>query len=381
MPLIDGMARAGMSLVGICCHTRRCEGPGGTSPRKLDRFACLRYEIALNPPSHAISGRGEQILAVRKPDMSGATTSSAETLSPEESPSQANSWVVPEVSELSNAQFVDLAYQVVLGRHAEPRAIKHHSDYLETGKMTRLRFVGHLSRTEEHREASWDGYEFWAVMGRARMLVASMLPKADVIVDLGGSCQNRPEGALVFYGYPYRFKSLTIVELPREQRHEEYADICGDYQGTVLTKKGPVSYVYSSMTDLSAIEDATVDLVYSGQSIEHVTREEAITVFREVRRVLKAGGYFCFDTPNRNISKLGHANKFIVDDHKYEYTHTEIVALIEASGFAVCEAKGLVLMSRSVEEGWINHCEAIGRDRLYDDIENCFLLYYKTRKR
>ena len=50
-----------------------------------------------------------------------------------------------------------------------------------------------------------------------------------------------------------------------------------------------------------------------------------------------------------------------------------MTALLEGHGFAVREAKGLALMDQSVREGRFIAREVIGRDRLYDDIEDCFL--------
>jgi predicted SAM-dependent methyltransferase len=287
---------------------------------------------------------------------------------------------VPDVSKLESHEFVDLAYQVILGREIEPRERDYHAARLDTWQANRFRIVAELFRSGEFVYRSWDPSQFWDSGHRARMLVASMLPKASTIVDLGGSCKNRPEGALIVFGYPYKFQNLSIVELPREQRHELYSEICGEYGDSVSTKQGLVSYVYSSMTDLSHFPDGSVDLVYSGQSIEHVTRAEADLVFQEVRRILKQGGAFCFDTPNRRVTKLGYPDGFVVDDHKYEYTHTEMTAMLEQHGFRVLEAKGLVLMSRSVEEGRYIIDEARGRDRIYDDIEDCFLLYYRAQK-
>ena len=88
---------------------------------------------------------------------------------------------------------------------------------------------------------------------------------------------------------------------------------------------------------------------------------------------------FCFDTPNRNVTRFGFPN-YIVDDHKYEYTHQEMSGLLLGNGFSISEAKGLILMDQTVREGRFRPEESVGRDRMYDDIDECFVLYYKARK-
>ena len=46
------------------------------------------------------------------------------------------------------------------------------------------------------------------------------------------------------------------------------------------------------------------DLVYSGQSIEHVTPSDADIVIKEVARVLRPGGWFALDTPNARVTRV-----------------------------------------------------------------------------
>src|SRR5262249_24621463 len=130
----------------------------------------------------------------------------------------------------------------------------------------------------------------------------------------------------------------------------------------------------------SARADRSVDLVYSGQSIEHVTRDEAAQVCCEAWRILKPDGLFCLDTPNRALTRIQSPRRYINPDHKYEYTHAEMSALLKKSGFTIEEAKGLVLLRESAQRGKFLEREFRKHEGIYDDIENCYLLYYRCRK-
>lgn len=283
------------------------------------------------------------------------------------------------ISNLSNARFVDLAYQLILGRDPDQIGFQEHLAQLESKQMTRERFVSILVNSPEFKQNRLQKALIDVLHG-ARLQLIKQFPKAEFIVDLGGSCRGRAEGALVIMGYPYSFQRLSIVELPREERHELYATHCEDYQDVVQTQRGPVRYVFTSMTDLSAFADESIDLVYAGQSIEHVTSDEVQVVCREVRRILRPGGYFCLDTPNRLITRLQCPHQFINPDHKIEYTHPQMVHLLQETGFVIRETKGLCLTLESVRQGKFLAEECRRNEGLYDDIENCYLMYYKCQK-
>jgi SAM-dependent methyltransferase len=207
------------------------------------------------------------------------------------------------------------------------------------------------------------------------------LPAAEVIVDLGGGASQNPAGAMVLMGYPHPFRTLTIVEPLPAERHEMYQDVAPDNVRTFDTGRGVVNYLYSSMADLSAIPDASVDLVFSGESIEHVTREECERVLGETRRVLKPTGWFCFDTPNRAVTRVQVGDgQFINPDHKYEYTHAEMTDLLTRYGFEVVEQKGITWCP-SASTGRFDAADMVAHVGLYDAIEECYLLYYRCRVR
>ena len=146
-----------------------------------------------------------------------------------------------------------------------------------------------------------------------------------------------------------------------------------------MTPQGEVCYHFSSMADLSAIADQSVDLVFSGESIEHVTRTEVDNVLREVRRILNPDGSFCFDTPNRAVTKIQLPNAFINPDHKHEYTHEEMIELLASHRFTIVDAKGICWMPKATTAADFDFAEMIANAGLFDDIRNCYLLYYRCR--
>ncbi len=211
-------------------------------------------------------------------------------------------------------------------------------------------------------------------------MMVRQLPKARRIVDLGGGA-HVDEGALVYMGYPYPFELLTIVEPPREARHASYAGVAPGTLSAVGSRLGPVTYLYQSMASFPSIPDGSVDMVFSGESIEHVTREECEEVFAEARRVLKPDGWFCFDTPNSLVTHIQCPERYLNPDHKYEYSCEEMRDLIRRHGFEITEAKGITLMRETVRSGIFQVGEMVTNVGLYDDIEACYLQYYRCRPR
>lgn len=204
-----------------------------------------------------------------------------------------------------------------------------------------------------------------------------MLPRARRILDLGGTALGVPSGAFVSMGYPYAFEQLVIVDLPSHERHPLYREE-SESKG-VATSSGSVIYNYHSMTDLSRYPDASFDLVYSGQSIEHVTQLEADRVLRQVRRVLLPGGTFALDTPNAKLTRL-QQDAFIDPDHKHEYSHEELTRKLRGNGFQIAQAFGINYGGESVRQGHFDPVEIATRRGLFAEISDCYLLGYVCRR-
>jgi SAM-dependent methyltransferase len=271
---------------------------------------------------------------------------------------------------------VRLAFNVILDREPDPAGGDEYAAKLATGELSRHGVAQALAHSEEFRRRVPIA-DVLLSMHVSRSEFVAGLPRARRILDLGGTHQGYADGALVHLGYPYPFERLVVVDLPVEERHEIYRG--GSRGATVQSELGPVEFAFHSMVDLSPYPDGSFDLVYSGQSIEHVTEAEGDTVVAEVHRVLAPGGWFCLDTPNGPVWRLRSA-ELMNDDHKVEYAAGELAAKLAAGGFDVTETKGLNLMRRGVAAGVFDEAEASANPGVFAAAEECLLLALVARK-
>ena len=247
---------------------------------------------------------------------------------------------------------------------------------LEHGTKSPRQYMEWLIHSAEWSHSS-PMTEFGPSLHYGRGVFIRSLPWARRILDIGGVALGVPYGALVLMGYPYRFEEIVIVDLPSEDRHELYQDDLS--HSSVQVEGGKVSYRYHSMTDLSSYPSASFDMVYSGQSIEHITRAEAEQVLAEAHRVLRPGGILALDTPNANMTRL-QQEAFIDPDHKYEYRHAELAAMLRGNGFVIERALGINYGGDSLARGVFDPNELATKRGVFDDIEKCYLLGYVCRR-
>jgi SAM-dependent methyltransferase len=182
---------------------------------------------------------------------------------------------------------------------------------------------------------------------------------------------------MVHLGYPYPFEQLVVVDLPVEERDEIYQG--GSTGQSVQSELGPVEFAFHSMVDLSRYAGESFDMVYSGQSIEHVSEEDGDSVVREAYRVLAPGGWFCLDTPNGPAWRL-RSDVPMNHDHQIEYAAGELVDKLTRAGFEIAECKGLNLMRRGVAAGVFDEAEASANPGVFAAADECLLLAVVARK-
>lgn len=202
-------------------------------------------------------------------------------------------------------------------------------------------------------------------------MIRALLPQASEILDLGGAY-----APLHKMGYAHPFNKLTLIDLPPNDRHEEF-------QREVPMEDHRVVLKYEDMTKLSSVGSNSIDLVWSGQSIEHISVQDAQRMSREILRVLKPGGSFCLDTPNGLISSV-HAltagQKFLHPDHKIEYSPDQLRMLIQESGFEIHESWGICEMPITAKTGVFTYDDFLHGGAITNNIDGAYIQFIHARK-
>ncbi len=279
--------------------------------------------------------------------------------------------------ELPPRAAVRMAYNVLLRREPDEPSWTEQADAMALGAMTHDDVVDRIRCSNEFRtQVHVRPASLHSALHASRCEFIIGLPPARRIVDLGGGHTTDARGALVVLGYPYEFDELVVVDLPPDDRHPLYRSARYD-DGDTST--GRVRYEYRSMTDLSFAADASVDLVYSGQSIEHVTEADADAVLAEVHRVLVPGGVLAVDTPNGRVCRL-QQEELIDPDHKIEYSLEHLEAKVRSAGFDVEWVRGLNWGGPAAGADLFDPAAFARYVGIYADAANCYLLALILRK-
>ncbi|KAM3098563.1 DUF4214 domain-containing protein [Phormidesmis sp. 146-35] len=273
----------------------------------------------------------------------------------------------------SNRDFLENLYQIVLERKIDPVGLVNWSKLLEQG-VSRHNLVRAILESNEFSQKVMTSYppEFWGAVHKARCeMVQTLLPPAKTILDLGGANPGDPIGALLSFGYPYSPEKLTIIDLPPDQRIIPSVET-----ETKFNHNGcEIEYIYTQMSDLGSFAEGSFDLVWSGESIEHVSREDAHLIFSQVYKLLKPDGVFALDTPNRRITQLQNPYGFIHPEHKLEYYYDDLIEMLEQHHFKIIQTKGIAEFSKSAQAERFISEEIFAESGLNDNPRNSYLYY------
>ncbi len=101
-----------------------------------------------------------------------------------------------------------------------------------------------------------------------------------------------------------------------------------------------VDWIANTAGNMEAVPDATADVLFSGQNIEHLWPEDIVNFLLESHRVLEDGGLLVIDSPNRDITaKLAWSHP----EHIIELTVPEIEELLALAGFDIQRREGMWL--------------------------------------
>ena len=99
-----------------------------------------------------------------------------------------------------------------------------------------------------------------------------------------------------------------------------------------------VRWIANSVADMKDVPSRSVDLLFSGQNIEHLYREDLIGFLRESARVVRDGGHIVVDSPNRLITQeAGYTHP----QHTLELSIDDALTFIEAAGFKAVTVRGI----------------------------------------
>jgi ubiquinone/menaquinone biosynthesis C-methylase UbiE len=95
-----------------------------------------------------------------------------------------------------------------------------------------------------------------------------------------------------------------------------------------------VQVTVTSSTDLSALADRSVDITFTSNFFEHLTREEIVRTIQEVKRVLVKGGSFLILQPNIRFCQRDYWMFF---DHITPLDDRSLSEALETNGFKITQ--------------------------------------------
>lgn len=112
------------------------------------------------------------------------------------------------------------------------------------------------------------------------------------------------------------------------------------YQQKPVDLPHNVLWIENTLSNMDGVNSSEADLVFAGQTVEHLWPDELAGFLCESNRVLKKNGLIVLDSPNRRIT---HGLHWYQPEHTIELNVEEIVSLLTMAGFADIVVRGIWL--------------------------------------
>ena len=129
----------------------------------------------------------------------------------------------------------------------------------------------------------------------------------------------------------------------------------------------------------SKLNTNEVDMVYMGQTIEHIMPEFLPGVLEWIGDHLAHNGKFIFDTPNRLITAI-QSDAFIDPDHKIEYTPNELRDILHSCNFSISDSWGLLPMPKTFKLKKFSPQEVYDHALVSNELEISYLFAFSCER-
>ncbi len=127
-----------------------------------------------------------------------------------------------------------------------------------------------------------------------------------------------------------------LIALAAQHRRCVGLDVSAEVLMPEAERPANISFVLGDAVDLAVIPDASFDVVISNQLLEHLHPDDAPRHLAAVRRVLRPGGRYVFDTPSRLTGPHDVSRHFDAEStcfHLREYDFRSLLPMLRAAGF------------------------------------------------
>ena len=254
-----------------------------------------------------------------------------------------------KIENATAMQQSELIYRFIFNRKIDDLGIKSCADRIARGKFSALGLIARLMKSAEFKQPYLKRTPTQQLHG-ARMAWAAQLPAAKRVLDIGGSSPTVPEGALIELGFAHKPEKLIIFDKPPNEQFWGTPNY--SQANTRNFPWGQVQYIHGYAEDIlqnDELRDQQFDMIYMGQVVEHIYEDKLPNVLLWIKNHLALGGRFCFDTPNRLITRFETGeDRYIDPDHKREYTPEAFTSLLTDAGFEIVQQWGILEMPNVV---------------------------------